>query len=125
MDSQPTYSQQHNICEDIDGLNESDETGALLVRVPYIQYEDDSQCHEPERQYSNTVHACYSYCMDRIVRFTADRPLKTTLAQLVIGFLLLIILVQLILKATSMYNSFWLLCYSLLFYLTYSVTFFI
>ena len=86
------YSQHNNVCEDIDGLSESDETGALL-RVPYIQYED---VHEPERQYSNTVHACYSYCMDGIsyfVEFAADRPLKTILVQLVIGFLLLIIIV--------------------------------
>ena len=107
IDSQPMYSQHnHNVCEDIDGLSESDETGALL-RVPYIQYENVSQCHEPERQYSNTVHACYSYCMDGIsyfMEFAADRPLKTILVQLVIGFLLLIIIVQLIIKATSVYN---------------------
>ena len=117
MDSPPMYSQQH-IHEE--SSSELDETGALLHgHVPYVQYEDDSQCREPERRYNlfNTVESdvfCSS-CMnnvDRFLEFAAERPLKTILVQFMIGVFLLIIISKLPANITSLYD--FLLFFSLL-----------
>ena len=66
MDSSPTYSQCHKYENNLD---ESDEAGALLHRVPYVQYEDES-CREQGRlrhSLSNTVSTCLSSCIDTVV----------------------------------------------------------
>ena len=109
MDSPPMYS-QHHVCED--SPNESDEAGALLHgRVPYVQYEDDCQCRKPERQYTCSLPTCNTvcvFCIDKVVYpcvdFAAKRPLKSMLVQFVIGFLLLIMMGQLIVNFTSEYD---------------------
>jgi hypothetical protein len=91
MDSPPMYSQQH-ICEDDLSMSESDETAALLhVHVPYVQYEDDSQCREPERWYSLSS-AVYIFCSS-CMKVAAKRPLPciTSLVLIVIGFSLIMI----------------------------------
>ena len=111
MDSPPMYS-QHHVCEE--SLSESDETGALLHgHVPYVQYEDDSQCHNPERQYACSLPTCNTvciFCIDKVVcscvDFAAKRPLKSILVEFVIGFLLLIMIGQLIVNFTSEYDLF-------------------
>ena len=101
MDSPPMYS-QHHVCED--SSSELDETGALLHgRVPYIQYEDDSQCREHERRYSlfNTVYVFCSSCIDRFMSFAFARPIKSILVLLVINFLLLIMMGKFFFSLTS------------------------
>ena len=109
MDSPPMYS-QHRVCEE--SSSESDETGALLhVRVPYVQYEDDSQCRKPERQYSlsNAVYVFCSSFIDKVdnvcfMEFAAGRPLKSILVLFVIGALLLIMIGIVAANVTSVYD---------------------
>ena len=109
MDSPPMYS-QHHVCED--SLSELNETGALLHgRVPYVQYEDDSQCREPERRYSlcNIVSVFYSWYINKVecfADFTIERPVKSSLVLLVIVFLLLIAIGNVFLNLTSVYDFF-------------------
>ena len=94
IDSPPMYS-QHHVCED--SLSESDETGALLHgHVPYVQYEDDSQCRKPKRQYyslcSNIVSIFYSSCIKRFMVFVFGNPLRYILVVLMANFLFIIMM---------------------------------
>lgn len=100
MDSPPTYSQYHKYEENSD---ESDETGTLLRRVPYVQFEDEP-CHEhgdrPEllQRLSNTISVCLSSCIDTVICLlenAVDRPLITIFVLFIICVLLVILLAQL------------------------------
>lgn len=109
MDSPPMYS-QHHVCED--SLSELDETGALLHG--HVPYEDDSQCREPERRYSlcNIVSVFYSWYINKVecfADFTIERPVKSSLVLLVIGFLLLIVIGKVFFNLTSVHDFFLLL----------------
>ena len=84
MDSPPMYSQ--------DDSGESDEASTLL-HVPYVQYQDESQSHKPERRISWSNIAFYiifSGCI--VTEFALDRPLKTFWIQFMISVFLIILL---------------------------------
>ena len=106
MDSSPMYSQYHKY---EDNSDESDEAGALLHRVPYVQYEDESCRKQGQLRHSlsNTVSVCLSSCIDTViclVEIALHKPPITICVQLIIYVLLIILLVQLVSNVTTVYG---------------------